>query len=100
MQSKTKYKLIAIDSHYYYLQVTGGYYADMEADCQLFHVCVQVSEYEVRLDYDQSLRKISFYLIFSKVLKYEVPINLMKNRFDFKFTIIFKGISLFVYRTY
>ena len=29
-------------------QVTGGYYADMEADCQLFHVCVQVSEYEVR----------------------------------------------------
>lgn len=27
-------------------KVTGGYYADMEADCQLFHVCVQVSEYE------------------------------------------------------
>jgi hypothetical protein len=26
--------------------VTGGYYADLEADCQLFHVCVQVSEYE------------------------------------------------------
>ena len=31
-------------------QVTGGYYADMEADCQLFHVCVQVSEYEVRME--------------------------------------------------
>ena len=29
-------------------KVTGGYYADVEADCQLFHVCVQVSEYEVR----------------------------------------------------
>ena len=29
-------------------KVTGGYYADIEADCQLFHVCVQVSEYEVR----------------------------------------------------
>lgn len=27
-------------------KVTGGYYADLEADCQLFHVCVQVSEYE------------------------------------------------------
>jgi len=27
-------------------KVTGGYYADVEADCQLFHVCVQVSEYE------------------------------------------------------
>ena len=29
-------------------KITGGYYADQEADCQLFHVCVQVSEYEVR----------------------------------------------------
>lgn len=29
----------------------GGYYADQEADCQLFHVCVQVSEYEVRRDF-------------------------------------------------
>ena len=29
-------------------KITGGYYADLEADCQLFHVCVQVSEYEVR----------------------------------------------------
>ena len=28
--------------------VEGGYYADPEAVCQLFHVCVQVSEYEVR----------------------------------------------------
>ena len=28
-------------------KITGGYYADQEADCQLFHVCVQVSEYEV-----------------------------------------------------
>ena len=28
-------------------KVTGGYYADVEADCQLFHVCVQVSEFEV-----------------------------------------------------
>ena len=29
-------------------KITGGYYADAEAECQLFHVCVQVSEYEVR----------------------------------------------------
>ena len=29
-------------------KITGGYYADLEADCQLFHVCVQVSEFEVR----------------------------------------------------
>ena len=29
----------------------GGYYADQEADCQLFHVCVQVSEYEVSEDF-------------------------------------------------
>ena len=28
-------------------KITGGYYADPEAACQLFHVCVQVSEYEV-----------------------------------------------------
>ena len=28
-------------------KITGGYYADAEAECQLFHVCVQVSEYEV-----------------------------------------------------
>ena len=28
-------------------KVTGGYYADLEAHCQLFHVCVQVSDYEV-----------------------------------------------------
>ena len=31
-------------------KITGGYYADQEADCQLFHVCVQVSEYEVRIE--------------------------------------------------
>ena len=31
-------------------KVTGGYYADVEADCQLFHVCVQVSEYEVSIN--------------------------------------------------
>ena len=28
-------------------KITGGYYADVEGDCQLFHVCVQVSDYEV-----------------------------------------------------
>jgi hypothetical protein len=28
-------------------QVSGSYYADVEADCQLFHVCVQVSDFEV-----------------------------------------------------
>ena len=32
-------------------KITGGYYADQEADCQLFHVCVQVSEYEVSEDF-------------------------------------------------
>ena len=32
-------------------QVSGSYYADVEASCQLFHVCVQVSEYEVRCCY-------------------------------------------------
>ena len=26
----------------------------MEADCQLFHVCVQVSEYEVRVVFSNS----------------------------------------------
>ncbi len=31
-------------------KITGGYYADAEAECQLFHVCVQVSEYEVSDD--------------------------------------------------
>jgi len=30
-------------------KITGGYYADAEAECQMFHVCVQVSEYEVSL---------------------------------------------------
>ena len=29
-------------------KVSGSYYADVEASCQLFHVCVQVSELEVR----------------------------------------------------
>ena len=33
-------------------KITGGYYADQEADCQLFHVCVQVSEYEVRIRFN------------------------------------------------
>ncbi len=28
-------------------KITGGYYADAQAECQMFHVCVQVSEYEV-----------------------------------------------------
>ncbi len=31
--------------------MTGGYYADVEAECQLFHVCVQVSDYEVGEDF-------------------------------------------------
>ena len=30
-------------------KITGGYYADIEAECQLFHVCVQVSEFEVSI---------------------------------------------------
>lgn len=30
-------------------KVSGSYYADVEASCQLFHVCVQVSELEVSL---------------------------------------------------
>ena len=30
-------------------KVSGSYYTDIEADCQLFHVCVQVSEYEVHV---------------------------------------------------
>lgn len=29
-------------------KVSGSYYADVEASCQLFHVCVQVSELEVK----------------------------------------------------
>ena len=37
-------------------KITGGYYADLEADCQLFHVCVQVSELEVGLNICLSLR--------------------------------------------
>ena len=39
-------------------KITGGYYADPEADCQLFHVCVQVSEYEVG-------QQVSFFSIFT-----------------------------------
>lgn len=31
-------------------KVSGSYYADVEASCQLFHVCVQVSELEVKQD--------------------------------------------------
>ncbi len=31
-------------------KITGGYYADAEAECQMFHVCVQISEYEVSLN--------------------------------------------------
>ena len=31
-------------------KVSGSYYADVEASCQLFHVCVQVSELEVKHD--------------------------------------------------
>ena len=30
-------------------KVSGSYYADVEASCQLFHVCVQVSELEVSI---------------------------------------------------
>ena len=41
-------------------KITGGYYADQEADCQLFHVCVQVSEYEVWIIY-QFFWKISHF---------------------------------------
>ena len=39
-------------------KITGGYYADPEAACQLFHVCVQVSEYEVG-------QQVSFFSIFT-----------------------------------
>ena len=28
-------------------KVVGGYYADPDADCQMFHVCVQVDENDV-----------------------------------------------------
>ena len=28
-------------------KVVGGYYADPDADCQMFHVCVQVDEHDV-----------------------------------------------------
>lgn len=31
-------------------KITGGYYADVEAECQLFHVCLQVGDYEVQND--------------------------------------------------
>jgi hypothetical protein len=30
-------------------KVVGGYYADPDADCQMFHVCVQVDENDVSL---------------------------------------------------
>ena len=42
-------------------KITGGYYADQEADCQLFHVCVQVSEYEVWIIYQ-------FFYFWKKIL--------------------------------
>ena len=28
-------------------KVVGGYYADPDADCQMFHICVQVDEHDV-----------------------------------------------------
>ena len=28
-------------------KVVGGYYADPDADCQMFHICVQVNETDV-----------------------------------------------------
>ena len=58
-------------------KITGGYYADLEADCQLFHVCVQVSEYEVRKQeklqktflLETIVRKYPFYKTFSDVIQ-------------------------------
>jgi len=32
-------------------KVVGGYYADPDADCQMFHVCVQVDENDVSCCY-------------------------------------------------
>lgn len=29
-------------------KVVGGYYADPDADCQMFHICVQVDEHDIR----------------------------------------------------
>ena len=43
-------------------KITGGYYADPEAACQLFHVCVQVSEYEV--GQQQAFFYFYFYMLF------------------------------------
>ena len=55
-RSRTKDQSILYDSipwpiinEDFYVKVSGSYYADVEASCQLFHVCVQVSEYEVKL---------------------------------------------------
>ena len=30
-------------------KVVGGYYADPDADCQMFHICVQVNETDVSM---------------------------------------------------
>lgn len=50
-------------------KITGGYYADAEASCQLFHVCVQVSEYEVSVWFSHfSLCKTSMQGFFKTVM--------------------------------
>ena len=38
-------------------KVVGGYYADPDADCQMFHVCVQVDENDVSTYYQIDLRR-------------------------------------------
>ena len=64
-------------------KVTGGYYADVEADCQLFHVCVQVSEYEV----STNIPTLSLHIIPSDVLlelccKYQ-PVTMTIHPYSF-----------------
>ena len=54
-------------------KITGGYYADLEADCQLFHVCVQVSEYEVRKQ--EKLQETFPLETILVVIKYQKPWN-------------------------
>ena len=41
-------------------KVVGGYYADPDADCQMFHVCVQVDENDVSLKKKQTSERFFF----------------------------------------
>ncbi len=85
----------------FHVQVTGGYYADVEAECQLFHVCVQVSDYEVRRR-NLCLLPCAFYLL-PPIYFLLTPYNLLFlcNFLPFSsFLLIFYYLIFFVHYMY